>query len=102
MRQAQVEVLFQPRQAALEHENLASLDTAQEFDGGCRKRGAVERGVDTVLDARVKLHDGVVHCIRCSVRESKEVIIHGRGRVVEPLVELEANDPLPEVSRWQV
>jgi len=87
VRQAQVEVLFQPRQAALERENLASHDAAQELDDGYRKRSAVERGMDAVLDARVELHDGAVHCVRCSVGESKEVIIHGRGRVVEPLVD---------------
>jgi len=87
VREAQVEVLFQPRQAALERENLAAHDAAQELDDRCRKRGAVERGVDTVLDACVELHDGVVHCARCGVGESKEVIIRGHGRVVEPLVD---------------
>jgi len=41
----------------------------------------------TVLDLRVDLHGGVVNRVRRSVGEPKEVIVHGRGGVIEELVD---------------
>jgi len=41
----------------------------------------------TVLDLRVELHGGVVNRVRRSVGEPKEVIVHGRGGVIEELID---------------
>jgi len=41
----------------------------------------------TVHDLRVALHDGVVNRVRRGVREPKEVVVHGRGGVIEELVD---------------
>ena len=40
-----------------------------------------------VLDLRVELHDGVVNRVRCGVCEPKEVVVHGRGGIIEELVD---------------
>ena len=86
-RQVEVEVLLQPREAILERKHLVADDTAQEFDNRGRKRCAVERGMDTVLDALVELYDGVVHCVRRGVGEPKELVVHGRSGAIEPGVD---------------
>jgi len=46
-----------------------------------------ENAMHTVLDLCVELHDGVAHRVRRGVCEPKEVIIHGRGGVIEELVD---------------
>jgi len=84
--QMEIEVLFHPCQAILQREYLVADDTTQEFDNGHRKRGAVKHGMYTVLDLCVELHDGAVNRVRRGVGEPKEVVIHGRGGVIEELI----------------
>ena len=86
-RQAEAEVLLEPREAALEREHLVADGAAEELDDGRCECGAVERGVHAVLDLLVELHDGVVDRVRRGRGEPEEVVVHGRGGVVEPLVD---------------